>query len=153
WVPARDFPAVDNAPHWKDINPRLGVAYDLFGTGKTAVKATIGRYSQRNVGVATNNPALNQAASATRNWTDINGNYVPDCVLDASLPGANGECGQLSDLTFGQVRAGNTRYADDALVGTNKEPYNWQSSVSVQHQLREGMALNVGYFRTWYGGF
>ena len=153
WVPARDFPAVDNAPHWKDINPRVGVAYDLFGTGKTAVKATIGRYSQRNVGVATNNPATNQAASATRNWTDLNGNYVPDCVLDASVPGTNGECGALSDLTFGQIKAGNTRFADDALVGTNKEPYNWQSSVSVQHQLRAGMALNVGYFRTWYGGF
>ena len=153
WVPARDFPAVDNAPHWKDLNPRLGVAYDLFGDGKTALKATVGRYSQRNVGVATNNPATNQAASATRNWTDANGNYIPDCVLDASVPGANGECGALSDLTFGQVKAGNTRFADDALVGTNKEPYNWQSSVSLQHQLRTGMALNVGYFRTWYGGF
>src|SRR5207247_3586930 len=31
--------------------------------------------------------------------------------------------------------------------------HNWQSSVSVQQQVRPGMALNVGYFRTWYGGF
>jgi hypothetical protein len=74
-------------------------------------------------------------------------------VLDASVPGANGECGALSDATFGQVKAGSTRYAADALSGFNKSFNNWQGSVSVQQQLRQGMALNVGYFRTWYGGF
>jgi hypothetical protein len=51
------------------------------------------------------------------------------------------------------VRAGNTRLADDALGGFNDQFYNWQTSVSLQQQLREGMALNVGYFRTWYSGF
>jgi hypothetical protein len=51
------------------------------------------------------------------------------------------------------VKAGNTSYAADALSGFNKEFYNWQGSASVQQQLRPGIALNVGYFRTWYGGF
>ena len=64
-------------------------------------------------------------------------------MLDASVPGANGECGPLSDTTFGQVRAGNTRYADDALTGFNKQLSDWQGLVSVQQQLRAGMALNV----------
>ena len=31
---------------WKDITPRAGVAYDLFGNGKTAVKASIGKYME-----------------------------------------------------------------------------------------------------------
>src|SRR5262249_23597651 len=55
YVPAQCAPAayftpetcvseITNVPNWKDINPRLGVAYDVFGTGKTAVKASIGRY-------------------------------------------------------------------------------------------------------------
>src|SRR5204863_467354 len=66
---------------------------------------------------------------------------------------ANEECGQLSDQTFGQVRGGNTRFAEDALTGFNKQFHNWQGSVSIQQELRPGMALNVGYFRTWYGGF
>ena len=30
--------------NWKDLSPRLGVAYDLFGDGKTAVKASVSRY-------------------------------------------------------------------------------------------------------------
>ena len=41
---AHHYDAITNVPNWKDINPRVGVAYDLFGTGKTAVKASIGRY-------------------------------------------------------------------------------------------------------------
>ena len=32
-------------------------------------------------------------------------------------------------------------------------PYNWQASVSVQHELRPGLALNAGYYGTWYGNF
>src|SRR4030095_15041719 len=30
--------------HWKDVTPRIGAAYDLFGNGKTAVKVNIGKY-------------------------------------------------------------------------------------------------------------
>ena len=55
WNPAQDVPAgpyigarhydkVDNVPNWKDINPRMGVAFDLFGNGRTAVKANLGRF-------------------------------------------------------------------------------------------------------------
>ena len=160
FVPARDFPAVKDTPDWKNLDPRLGASYDILGDGKTALKVALGRYVPYTV-TASSNPAANQAASATRTWDDVTfpvgdprrGNYVPDCVLGPSVPDANGECGALSDRTFGQVRAGNTRFADDAQTGFNKQFYNWQGSVSLQHELREGMALNVGYFRTWYGGF
>jgi hypothetical protein len=152
FVPARDFPAVKGVPDWKNIDPRLGISYDLHGNGKTALKASLGRFVPF-VTAASNNPATNQATNATRTWTDTNGNYIPDCVLDASLPGANGECGPLSDTTFGQVRAGNTAFANDALKGWNKEFNNWQAAVSIQQELRQGMALNVGYFRTWYQNF
>lgn len=43
--------------------------------------------------------------------------------------------------------------AENSLAGFNVQLYNWQGSVSVQQELRRNMALNVGYFRTWYGGF
>ncbi len=149
FVPERLFPRTKNAPNWTNLNPRIGGAYDLFGNGKTAVKASIGRYTPYAI-AAVDIPANNQANSTTRTWND-NGNYVPDC--DLRNPLANGECGPWSDLTFGQIRAGSTRRAADALGGYNLQDYNWQLAAQVQHQLRPNVALNAGYFRTWYGNF
>jgi hypothetical protein len=64
---------------------------------------------------------------------------------------ANGECGPFSDLALGEVSR-RAAVGLDARTG-NKEGYNWQASVALQHELRPNMALNVGYYRTWYGNF
>ena len=149
FVPERTFAAVNDAPNYKNLNPRTSVAYDLFGDGKTAIKGALGRYTPLAY-TASNNPASNASGNTTRTWTDSNVNFVPDC--DLRNPQVNGECGVWSDLSFGGVRPG-TSWTDDAIKGFNVQQYNWQGSVSVQHELRPGMALNVGYFRTSYGNF
>ena len=151
WVPARDFAAVKNAPSWKDVDPRLGLAYDLFGTGRTAVKAALGRFVpiQSNIPIGTtsgivfpNNPVSAMVIGSTRTWTDANGDYLPQ----------EGELGPHSAADFGRPRIV-TRYADDILRGWQAGPYSWQGSASIQHELSAGLGLNLGYFRTWYGNF
>ena len=37
------FPETKGVDSYKDITPRMGVAYDLFGNGKTALKVNVGQ--------------------------------------------------------------------------------------------------------------
>ncbi|HEU5258237.1 MAG TPA: carboxypeptidase regulatory-like domain-containing protein [Vicinamibacterales bacterium] len=157
FVPERRIPAAEHIPHWRNLSPRVGGAYDLFGTGKTAIKGSIGRYPDI-IRVSPANPANLFSLTTNRTWNDAffgvgdprSGNFIPDC--DQLNSSANGECGAWSDQNFGRPRL-STRNAPDSLTGFNKQFYNWQASVSFQHELTRGLALNVGYFRTWYGGF
>jgi hypothetical protein len=150
FVPERNFAPVENAPKWSDINPRVGVSYDVFGTGKTVAKFTIGRYISGG-SLATNvNPVNTSVNNATRTWTD-NGNYAPDC--DFSNPLANGECGPLSNLNFGKVNPTATQFDKEVLEGWGVRPYNWSLSAGVQRQIGSGASIDVSYYRRWYGNF
>ena len=39
-MPAISFPGLDGGVVWNDISPRLGMTYDLFGTGKSVARAS-----------------------------------------------------------------------------------------------------------------
>jgi len=157
FVGERHIPAAKHIPHWRNLSPRFGAAYDLFGTGKTALKGSVGRYPDV-VRVSPANPVSLYSLTTNRTWNDTllgvgdprSGNFVPDCEL--LNPVANGEGGAWSDQNVGRPRQ-STHNAPDSLEGFNKQFYNWQASVSFQHELTQGLALNVGYFRTWYGGY
>jgi len=158
-VPNRNFTIPETDFYrFKDLNPRLGAAYDLFGTGRTALKVNLGRYGMA-PDPTTGVPARDRIVGrVTRSWTDANQNFTPDCDLVnplAQSPATTGSidtCGQISDLRFGTA-VPSQNYDPSILQGWHARPYNWKFSTAVVHELVKGLGVDVGYFRRSYGNF
>jgi hypothetical protein len=139
----------------------MGVSLDLFGTGKTAVKVTFGRYPPDTAGTGAidnvGNPAANVATSTSRAWTDANRNYAPDCDLfnpaAQDLRAGGGDvCGQWTNLNFGKSVA-TTTYDPAILAGWGLRPYSWDLTATVQHELLPRVSVELSYARRIYGNF
>ncbi|HEY7056314.1 MAG TPA: TonB-dependent receptor, partial [Vicinamibacterales bacterium] len=93
----RSFPEVRGVPRWHNIGPRGSFVYDLFGTGKTAAKASIARYYDT---IGTGTPGtLNPNGLIQQNftWTD-NGDllFQPGELGTSSAPSLPPTAAQLS---------------------------------------------------------
>jgi hypothetical protein len=158
------FPRTDSVTGYHDLSPRLGVAYDLFGNGRTALKASVGRYLSAATadGVySSQSPAGNFVRTVTnRAWNDSNGNFAVDCNLlspaaqDTSATGGD-VCGALTgaNLNFGNTDPNTTRVDPAILSGWGVRPYNWRYGASIQHEVRPGVSVDVGYNRRNWGNF
>ena len=154
FVPAAvSFPDQDGPLKLKDIQPRFGASYDIFGNGKTAAKFFMGRY------VTTTNtveewlnysPAGNGhfVTQTNRPWTDSNTNFVPDC--DLLNTAANGECGAMSNPNFGKTI--NPLTVDpDTTSGWNKREYSWDLTLGVTQEVAPRVSVEANYIRRTWG--
>jgi hypothetical protein len=146
---------------YHDISPRMGVAYDLFGNGKTALKFNAGRYLEAAVNGNGNYsqllPEQRIAVSVTRSWTDANGNYRPDCDLmngaAQDLRASGGDlCGAWSNRNFGK-NVYSLSYDEQMLKGWYNRPSDWQIGVTVQHEVVPRVSVEVSYLRRWLQNF
>jgi hypothetical protein len=143
WIGPRSFEELTSVPNYKDIGPRLGLAYDLFGNGKTALKATVSRYILPYTLAVTRllNPFNTSVNTATRPWTD-NGDGIPQ----------ESELGALSNNAFGQVNVA-TRYDDPTIRGFGKRRGNWEYAASVTQEIMPRLSVDAGYFRRVQNNF
>ena len=142
---------------WKDLSPRFGANWDLFGTGKTAIKATVNRYVLKqgttwasdlnNLSSASATSGNNN--STTRSWTD-NGDLIVQG--DPLNPALNGELGPSTNLNFGVLNKV-VGYDPDFAFGFGTRPAQWEFSASIQHELVPRMSVNAGFFQRAYGNF
>jgi hypothetical protein len=136
---------------WKDISPRLGVSFDVFGNGKTAVKMSVARYvnGQQIATADANNPQTTVGNLDTRAWADLDKNGSP---FDAS---GNLQFNELtpsaSTPNFGKNIATTTVTDPSTLNGWGVRGYNWEYAASAQHELAPRVSVSGGYYRRWYG--
>jgi len=147
------FPAQEGPLSQKDLMPRFGAAYDVFGDGKTAVKAFMGRYVTTFNTVdewANYSPAgIGRFVSEDQNrpWNDANGNFVPDCVL--TNPAANGECGPGNPGFLNPIPPLTTN--PDLTGGWNSREYSWDLNVGITQQIAPRVSVQVDYIRRSWG--
>jgi hypothetical protein len=150
---ANIFPRTDGVKGYRDLTPRGGVVYDLFGNGKTAVRMNGGQYLQgvfSGEAYTIKNPATTLVSSITRQWTDPSGDRIAQC--DFLNPLANLECGPWSNLNWGASVA-TTRVNPAVLEGWGVRNNDWQFGVGIQHEILPRMSIDVSYNRRWWNNF
>ena len=127
-IPATTFPETTYVT-WNAFAPRLGVAYDLFATGKTIVKVNYGLYRF--------NPGVGVAANANQNQASKSVTY------SLKAAGPNDPIvynGYTTSTLTGSALAG-TISVDPNL----KQPYSNQYTAFLEQQVTEGVGAHFGF--------
>jgi hypothetical protein len=126
----------------KGFQPRVGVAWDIFGTGETALRMGFGRYMSRSNVIEdllrlTGNPPWTTTVSAGSGWNGA-GTTLANCPT----------CRSLDTINPGLVNnvAGTNPNAGFAAVDPNfRPPESYQWNLTVSHQLFKDTVFEASY--------
>ena len=146
-LPAVTFSGADAGIAYTDVSPRLGMTWDMFGTGKTVAKASTAIYYGQ--GITASN-VLNPLATSTivAPWDDLNGDLIVqrnelklgvDDLLSWSNwnPSDPGALANVNDVIDPNLRNDRTR---EAILG-------------IDHELMANFGVQVNYIYRQYDRF
>ena len=149
---------------YNDLSPRVGVGYDVFGNGRTAVKLRWGRY----LGFASNDPPFTSTnrgatlvASVARNWTDNDRDKVVDCdLLNNAAQGPTAAVFAVdtcaanigNNANFGRPGAA-TIVDPDLLSGWGVRTHDYQTEITLQQEVLPRVSAEVSYVHRTFHGF
>jgi hypothetical protein len=135
----KSFPEVRNNPRWYNFAPRFSGTYDLFGNGRTVIKASWGKYlDQINTGTPPNpNANINQ----TYAWNDLNGdlNFQRGNAVWDGLRYVGGE--------FGAQQGGTGGLAVAVFNPSLRRPYREEFTVGLDRELFPGIRGGATYIQ------
>ena len=145
WNAAQFFPGFE-VQHWKDISPRGGISYDLFGNGRTALKMSVARYvaPESNGTAQANNPQTTIGRTDTRTWRDLNGDYT---IYNGDGTVQWIELGSTSNVNFGKSIPSTATRDPRTLDGWGVRGSTVEWQFIFQHELTTRVGLAAGYYR------
>lgn len=123
------------------ISPRIGVSYDLFGNGKTALKVSWGRYYEAMPVMWFANAQANIQGNYPFNWWDDNGNHVPDDPGIDTYDPTNDYWSfvEQDEAALRQLVAGKGEQYQ------LKAPWNNELAISLSHELAKNLSVKLQY--------
>jgi hypothetical protein len=132
WDPTPNVqPEKDGLINWNTFSPRIGVAWDVFGDSKMAIRGGVSKYDRLEGTTLIQNVNQNFLSYSSCPWTS---NVLPTTQAQVQNIGCTGFTNNNSSL--------------DPNI---KRPYQMEYMVMAQRQIGERTALSVGYYhRSFY---
>jgi Carboxypeptidase regulatory-like domain/TonB dependent receptor-like, beta-barrel len=137
----------------RDFSPRIGLAYDVFGNGKTALRAGFGIYYDiGNIGTSLQQDSISTPVNGIFGLTDILPAFLPPPSLypiPLPLNSPVTSCGPPGSFTLTDANIYNscsTAFQTPQFVDYNsKSPYMIQYNLSIEQQLPFRIGLTLAY--------
>jgi hypothetical protein len=146
-MPAIDFPGADAGVTYNDISPRLGLTYDLSGTGRSVLRSSYAMYfGQLNTGGLTGNLVAIGAVMVRYPWNDANGDTFvqPNELTFVANPVKSGAFDPNNPTSFSSPGR-----VDSGLQNDRTQEF----IVGLQQELMRNLGLEVNYIWRKYDRF